>query len=43
MNMSKEEYTEFENMGIEILITLEEAFNTTNPAGELGKKVAAMH
>lgn len=43
LNMTKEQYEEFEKLGQEILDTLEEAFKTGNPSGELGQKVADMH
>ncbi|WP_099467152.1 MerR family transcriptional regulator [Konateibacter massiliensis] len=43
LNMTKEQYEEFEKLGQEILETLEEAFATKDPAGELGQKVAELH
>jgi len=43
LNMTKEQYEEFEKLGQEILDTLEEAFATGDPAGELGQKVAKLH
>lgn len=43
MNLSREEYDEMEALGKQIQTTLEEAYKTGNPAGELGQKVAAQH
>jgi DNA-binding transcriptional MerR regulator len=43
MNMTKEQYEEFEKLGQEVLDTLEAAFATGDPAGELGQKTAELH
>ena len=43
LNMSKEQYAEFEQLGQKVLDTLEEAFKTGDPAGELGQKAADLH
>lgn len=43
LNMTQAEYEEFEKLGQEILDTLEAAFATGDPAGELGQKTAALH
>jgi DNA-binding transcriptional MerR regulator len=43
LNMTKEKYEEFEKLGQEILDTLETAFATGDPAGELGQKAADLH
>lgn len=43
LNMSKEQYDRFEKLGQEVLDTLEEAFRTGDPAGELGQKTADLH
>ena len=43
MNLSKEQYDAFEKLGVEVLDTLEKAFATGNPAGELGQKTAELH
>lgn len=43
LNMSKEQYDEFEKLGQEILDTLEAAYATGDPAGDLAQKVADMH
>lgn len=43
LNMTKEEYDRFEKLGQEILDTLEEAFKTGEPAGELGQRTADLH
>lgn len=43
LNMSKEQYDEFDKLGQEILDTLEVAYATGDPAGELAQKVADMH
>ncbi|MNO75744.1 HTH-type transcriptional activator TipA [compost metagenome] len=42
-NMSKEQYTEFEELGQTILDKLEEAFETGDPAGEAAQEVAKLH
>jgi DNA-binding transcriptional MerR regulator len=43
LNMTKEQYEEFEKLGQEVLDTLEAAFATGDPAGELGQKAADLH
>ncbi|NLK75988.1 MAG: MerR family transcriptional regulator, partial [Clostridiales bacterium] len=43
LNMTEEEYAEFEKLSQEIFVTLEKAFATGNPAGELGEKLAKLH
>jgi len=43
MNMTKEQYETFEKLGQEILDTLEQAFATGDPGGELGQKTAELH
>lgn len=43
LNMSKEQYDEFKTLEQEILDTLEEAFATKDPTGELGQKAATLH
>lgn len=43
MNMTQEQYEAFEKLGQEVLDTLEEAFATGDPAGELGQKTADLH
>ncbi len=43
MNMTEAQYMEFEKLGQEILDTLEQAFATGDPAGELGQKTAGLH
>lgn len=43
LNMSKEEYDAFEKLGQEVLTTLEAAFATGDPAGELGQRAADLH
>lgn len=43
MNMSREQYEAFEKLGAEVLDTLEKAFATGDPAGELGQKTAELH
>ncbi|NLO08401.1 MAG: MerR family transcriptional regulator [Clostridiales bacterium] len=43
MNMTKEQYEEFENLGNQILDTLEAAFDTKDPAGELAREVCELH
>lgn len=43
MNMSKEQYEEFEKLGQEILETLEVALDTGDPAGELAQRACELH
>lgn len=43
MNMSKEQYEEFEKLGQEILETLEDALDTGDPAGELAQRACELH
>lgn len=43
MNMTKEQYNEFENLSNEVLETLKKAYETGNPAGELAQKAAELH
>lgn len=43
LNMSEEQYAEFEKLSQEVLDTLEAAFATGDPAGELGQKTADLH
>lgn len=43
LNMTKEQYERFEKLGQEVLDTLEEAFKTGDPAGELAQKCADLH
>jgi len=43
MNMTKEQYQEFEKLNQMILDTLEEAMETGDPAGELAQKACEMH
>jgi DNA-binding transcriptional MerR regulator len=43
MNMTEEQYEAFEKLGQEVLDTLEQAFATGDPAGELGQKTADLH
>lgn len=43
MNISKEQYEEFEQLGKMILDTLEAAMETGNPAGDLAQKACDMH
>ncbi len=43
MNMTQAQYEEFEKLGQEVLDTLEQAFATGDPAGELGQKTAELH
>lgn len=42
-NMSKEEYDEFNRLTVEVLNTLEEAFEQGDPASDLGQKTAELH
>ena len=41
--MTKEQYEEYEKLGTEILDTLEAAFDTKDPAGELAQKTCELH
>lgn len=41
--MTKAEYDAFVELGAKIMIVLKEAFDTGNPAGELGQKAADLH
>lgn len=43
MNMSKEQYEEFERLSGEVLDTFEAAFVTGDPAGELAQKACELH
>lgn len=43
MNMTKEQYEEFERLSQDILDTLEAAFATKDPAGELAQETAELH
>jgi DNA-binding transcriptional MerR regulator len=43
LNMTQEQYAEFEKLSQEVLDTLEAAFATGDPAGELGQKTADLH
>lgn len=43
MNMTQEQYEAFEKLGQEVIVTLEAAFATGDPAGELGQKAADLH
>jgi hypothetical protein len=43
LNMSEEDYVEYEKLGQEVLRTLEAAFTTKDPAGELAQKTAELH
>ena len=43
MNMSKEQFEEFEKLGQEILETLEDALDTGDPAGELAQRACELH
>lgn len=43
MNMTKEQYKEFEQLGQEVLNTLEAAYATGDPSGELAQKTADLH
>jgi len=42
-NMTKEQYDEFEKLGLEVINTLKAAFTTGDPAGELAQKAASLH
>ncbi len=43
LHMTNEEYLKFEQLGKDIQETLEEAFATGNPGGELSQKAARLH
>jgi len=43
LNMTQEQYAEFEKLSQEVLDTLEEAFATGDPSGDLGQKTADLH
>jgi DNA-binding transcriptional MerR regulator len=43
LNMTQEQHAEFEKLSQEVLDTLDEAFATGDPAGELGQKTADLH
>ncbi len=43
MNMTQEQYAEFEKLGQEVIETLEAAYKTGDPAGELGQRAADLH
>jgi DNA-binding transcriptional MerR regulator len=43
LNMTEEQYAELEKLGQEVLDTLEAAFATGDPAGELAQKTADLH
>ncbi|MDF2905310.1 MAG: MerR family transcriptional regulator [Herbinix sp.] len=43
MNLTEEQYEAFEKLGQDVLDTLEQAFATGDPAGELGQKTADLH
>jgi DNA-binding transcriptional MerR regulator len=43
LNMTAEQYSEFEKLSQEVMDTLEAAFATGDPAGELGQKTADLH
>lgn len=43
LNMSREQYEEFEKLGQEVIDTLKLAMETGDPAGELGQKAADLH
>ncbi len=42
-NMTQEQYAQVEKLGEEVLTTLEQAFATGDPAGELAQKAADLH
>lgn len=42
-NMTKEEYVEFEKLGVSIIETLKDAFKTHDPYSELAQKAADLH
>ncbi len=41
--MTQQQYAEWERLGVEIMVTLKEAFATNNPGGELAQKTADLH
>lgn len=43
LNMTEEQYEQFEKLGKEVQDTLEAAFKTSDPAGELAQKAADLH
>ena len=43
LNMSEEQFNEFRRLEQEVLDTLAEAYQTGDPAGELGQKTAGLH
>ena len=43
MNMTQEEYDKFQRLSQEVLDTLEQAYQTGDPAGELAQKAADLH
>ncbi|MBH1942314.1 MerR family transcriptional regulator [Mobilitalea sibirica] len=43
MNMTKEQYEEFEILGKKVMESLEAAFATGDPGGELGQETAELH
>ena len=43
MNMTKEQYEEFEKLSTDVIETLKKAYATGNPAGELAQKGAELH
>lgn len=43
INMTEEQYNEFQELGEKVLETLKEGYKTGNPAGELGQKAAELH
>ncbi len=43
MNMTEEQYAEFEKLGVEVMDTLKKAFATGDPGGELAQKAADLH
>ncbi len=43
MNMTEAQFAEYEKLGQEVLDTLEQAFVTGDPAGELGQRTADLH
>ena len=42
-NMTKEQYDEFEKLGINVIETLKAAFLTKDPASDLAQKAADLH
>ncbi len=43
LNLTKEQYEQFERLGSEVLDTLEAAFETGDPAGDLAQKACELH